>query len=142
MIKSLLFVLVLTEVSVVAQDCAPPATTRGRVRSERLPVVGQRIKVLQVRERVHLCPPPPAVAERASRENLAHPATKSVSGVALRVLTAPNKAQMINPLAPPEYGSARGLVEYTQRDPYRTSNENKFAFQQDGIRLLTLRPFW
>lgn len=67
---------------------------------------------------------------------------QTVEGVIPRLLTARDPVQMINPLAPPGYGSARNLVVYTERDPYRTSNENKIRFQTDGIRLLTLRPLW
>jgi len=86
-------------------------------------------------------PPPPAVAALESQRTLARPVTE-IEGVLLRVLTAKEPAQMINPLAPPEYGSARNLVVYTERDPFRTSNENKFRFQPDGIRVLTIRPIW
>lgn len=139
MIKSTLFALMLTTCCVFADPCAPPEVARGRTRSERLPVIGERVRTITVRERV--CLPLPAVAEQMSRENLANPA-RSYSGVAVRFLTAPNKAQMINPLAPPEYGSARNLVEYTIRDVYRTSNINKYELQPNGIRLFTFRPLW
>lgn len=95
---------------------------------------------------VTVCPvnppqPPPSVAEQVSNATLAHP-VREAEGVIPRLLTAPDPAQMINPFAPPEYGSAQTLVTYTDRDPYRTSNENKRRFQTDGIRLLTLRPLW
>ncbi len=64
------------------------------------------------------------------------------TGVLPRALTARNPAQMINPLAPPEYGSARNLVVYTDRDIYRTDDQQKNKQQPYAIRLLTLRPLW
>ena len=82
---------------------------------------------------------PPAVAERSDQVVQTQ---KTVDGVLPRVASAPDPAQMINPLAPPEYGSGRDLVVYTERDPYRTNNENKRRFQPDGLRLLTIRPLW
>jgi len=139
MTKPVLYALILTGSAAMADPCAPPEIARGRTPSERLPVIGERVRTVYIREKV--CPPPPGVAERVSRENLAYPA-RSYSGVAVRFLTAPNKAQMINPLAPPEYGSARNLVEYTIRDVYRTSNINKYELQPNGIRLFTIRPLW
>ena len=81
----------------------------------------------------------PAVAEQLPQP-VATPRT--VDGVLPRLLTAPDPAQMINPLAPPEYGSGRNLVVYTERDPYRTDNENKRRLQPEGLRLLTIRPLW
>jgi len=66
----------------------------------------------------------------------------TVGGVFLRVQTAPAPFLMFSPLAPPEYGSARSLITYTD-DPNRTSNPNiRHANQPDGIRLLTLQPNW
>lgn len=68
----------------------------------------------------------------------------TVEGVFLRVATAPRPIQMLNPLAPPEYGSAGNLVTYTDTDPNRTANPNKqpLQAQANGIRLLTLRSLW
>ena len=63
----------------------------------------------------------------------------SVEGVILRVATAPDPAQMINPGAPPQYGSARNLVVFTDD---RYNNLQKGQIRPDGIRLLTFRPFW
>ncbi|MEI6351471.1 MAG: hypothetical protein WCP06_10235 [Verrucomicrobiota bacterium] len=82
---------------------------------------------------------PPVVAEQSAA---VAQTPKTVDGVVPRVLTASDPAQMINPLAPPEYGSGRDLVVYTERDPYRTDNENKRRLQPDGLRLLTIRPLW
>ena len=63
----------------------------------------------------------------------------TVEGVLPRVAAADNPLEMINPFAPPQYGSARGFVVYTEQDP-RTENKNRF--QPNGIRLLTIRPLW
>lgn len=139
---ALLFALIFTEVAVLGTECAPPEIARGRTRSERMPVIGERVAAVETqrfcrpgRERLE------PVGMRVTRHYPA-PSGTCLEGVALRVLTAPNPAQMINPLAPSRYGSSRGLVTYTDRDIYRTSNENKFGFQPSGIRLLTIRPLW
>jgi len=65
-----------------------------------------------------------------------------VDGVIPRVLTAPDPAQMISPFAPPEYGSAWSLVTFTERDPLRTNNPHPPKIRPDGIRLISIRPFW
>ena len=66
----------------------------------------------------------------------------TVGGVLLRVQTAPTPLLMFSPLAPPEYGSARSLITFTD-DPNRTANPNvRRPTQPDGIRLLTFRPNW
>ena len=66
----------------------------------------------------------------------------TVGGVLLRVRTAPEPIRMLSPMAPPEYGSARSLLTYTD-DPNRTDNPNvRHEPQPNGIRLLTLRPNW
>ena len=70
-----------------------------------------------------------------------NPGSTTIEGVIPRVLQADNPIQMINPFAPPEYGSARNFVVYTDRDPY-VATENRFRFQPEGIRLLTVRPLW
>ena len=139
---ALLFAFVFTEVVALGSECcAPPEIARGRTRSERLPVIGERVAVIKTER---FCRPGDRLEPIGMRVTRHYPATSGtcVEGVALRVLTAPNPAQMINPLAPSRYGSSRGLVTYTDRDIYRTSNENKFKFQPDGIRLLTIRPVW
>ncbi|HWL51115.1 MAG TPA: hypothetical protein VNQ90_01675 [Chthoniobacteraceae bacterium] len=84
---------------------------------------------------------PPPVAERTSGEALANP-VREVEGALPRVLTAPDPAQMINPVAPPEYGSGRDLVTYSEYDPFTSSTQNKRRLEPDGIRLLTIRPLW
>jgi len=65
----------------------------------------------------------------------------TVGGVFLRMQTAPAPLLMLSPLAPPEYGSARSLLTYTD-DPNRNSNPNVRAVQPNGIRLLTFRTDW
>lgn len=66
----------------------------------------------------------------------------TVEGALLRLVTAPNPVQMFSPFAPPEYGSGRSLVTYTDRKgPFRNSTQNATWFQPEGLRLLTLRPF-
>ena len=65
----------------------------------------------------------------------------TVGGVILRVNTAPEPLRMFSPLAPPEYGSARNLLTFTD-DPNRNANPNIRKIEPDGIRLLTLRPNW
>jgi len=77
---------------------------------------------------------PPAPVAELTRNNGA-----TIEGVFLRVATAPKPLNMINPLAPPEYGSARSLVVTTDD---RASNLHKGPIHPDGIRLLTFRPFW
>jgi hypothetical protein len=91
--------------------------------------------------------PQPTAAEPLPPEPVAEPPALSngrtiIEGVLPAIALAPVKAQMINPFAPAEYGSARNFVVYTERDPIRTSNQNKNRFQPDGIRFLTVRPLW
>jgi hypothetical protein len=83
----------------------------------------------------------PVIAARDSRSSLANPVTE-IEGVIPRALTSRAPAQMINPLAPLDYGSAWSFVTFTERDPYRTDNLNKNHLQTNGIRFLTLRPLW
>jgi len=85
-----------------------------------------------------LAPRPAPVAEMTTGDG------PTVEGAFLRMATAPKPLQMLNPVAPPEYGSARSLVTFDFDDPNRTSNPNirHFNPQPDGIRLLTLRPLW
>ena len=65
----------------------------------------------------------------------------TVGGVFLRMKTSPEPLLMLSPLAPPEYGSARSLLTFTD-DPNRNSNPNVRAIQPNGIRLLTFRTDW
>ena len=65
----------------------------------------------------------------------------TVGGAFLRMQTAPTPLLMLSPAAPPEYGSGRSLLTYTD-DPNRNSNPNVRAVQPDGIRLLTFRTDW
>lgn len=140
---ALLFALIFTEIAAMGNECAPPEIARGRTRVERLPVVGERVALVETRRACNHRGRLEPVRERVvTRTPAIRSGSTHVEGVALRVLTAPNPAQMINPLAPSEYGSARNLVTYTERDPYRTSNENKYGFQPSGIRFLTIRPLW
>jgi len=62
-----------------------------------------------------------------------------VGGVLVRLVSAPKPLQMFNPLAPAEYGTARGLVT-TSNNPDRNGNRNQRDVQSDGIKLLTIRP--
>ncbi|MEI8234623.1 MAG: hypothetical protein WCH57_08050 [Verrucomicrobiota bacterium] len=66
----------------------------------------------------------------------------AVGGVLVRLVSAPEPLQMINPLAPPEYGSARSLVSLSDSAADRAGNHNIRVVQADGIRLLTFRPNW
>ena len=79
--------------------------------------------------------PPAPVAEMTTNNG------PTVGGVFLRMKTAPRPLLMLSPLAPPEYGSARNLLTFTD-DPNRNSNPNVRAIQPNGIRLLTLRTDW
>lgn len=63
-------------------------------------------------------------------------------GLLLRVTTAPDPVQMINPLAPPNYGSGRGLVEYSSTQIHRDANPNIRQSHADGLRLWSMRDFW
>ncbi len=66
----------------------------------------------------------------------------TVGGAYVRVKTAPQPLLMFSPLAPPEYGSGRNLLTFTD-DPYRTENPNvRREVRPIGIRILTLRPNW
>lgn len=86
-----------------------------------------------VRDRL---PAPPPVAEMTTG------CGPTVEGVFLRVATAPKPLQMVNPAAPPEYGSAGSLVTYTDDYLNRDSNPNQRRWQADGVRFLTFRTFW
>lgn len=99
-----------------------------------------QVAVLRQTDGTTMAAPPP-VAERTSGEALADP-VREVEGALPRVLTAPDPAQMINPVAPPEYGSGRDLVTYSEYDPFTSSTQNKRHLEPDGIRLLTIRPLW
>ncbi len=99
-----------------------------------------QVAVLQQTDGTTMVRPPP-VAERTSGEALANP-VREIEGIIPRVLTAPDPAQMINPVAPPEYGSGRDLVTYSEYDPFTSSTENKRRQEPDGLRLLTIRPLW
>ncbi len=83
---------------------------------------------------------PPIVAQ--SEEVVVGKTGPNVDGILPRLLTARVPAQMINPLAPPEYGSAADLETFTELNPYRTSNANAIRLQSDGFRLLTLKSLW
>ncbi|MCX6966305.1 MAG: hypothetical protein NTZ46_00745 [Verrucomicrobia bacterium] len=63
----------------------------------------------------------------------------TVGGALLRMQTAPEPLLMLSPMAPPEYGSGRNLLAYTD-DPNRTENRNRREVQPIGIRLLTFSP--
>ena len=82
-------------------------------------------------------PAPPPVGAPPS----AGPGTTIVEGILPNIILSRTPLQMVNPLAPPEYGSARNLVVYTEEDPYDTVT-NKIRFQPYGIRVLTVRPLW
>lgn len=93
-----------------------------------------------------LSPGPVALARRqlpAPVGEMVQPNGRVVEGVLLRVATAPQRMQMINPVAPPEYGSASELVVFSA-DPNRTDNRNRppTKAQPIGLRLLTVRSFW
>jgi len=68
----------------------------------------------------------------------------TLEGVLVRTATAPKPLQMLNPAAPPEYGTARRLLTFDYDDPNRTANPNLRHMnpRPDGVRLLTLRSFW
>ncbi|MDD5351163.1 MAG: hypothetical protein PHQ12_13210 [Chthoniobacteraceae bacterium] len=78
--------------------------------------------------------PPAPVAEFTNGNGPA------VGGVLVRMASAPEPLQMLNPLAPPSYGSARSLVTVSSSDGNRSGNLNKRVEQPDGIRFLTFRP--
>ena len=84
--------------------------------------------------------PLPVVAAR--EEVILTNVSPNVDGVLPRLLTARIPAQMINPLAPPEYGSAADLMIYTDSDPHRTTNASVPRVTPYGIRLLTIQPLW
>ena len=68
---------------------------------------------------------------------------QTVEGVFLRVATAPQPIQMINPLAPPQYGSARNLVVFSELDYNRSDNSNKPSRPQPtGVRFLSIGSIW
>jgi len=62
-----------------------------------------------------------------------------VGGVLVRLVSAPEPLQMINPMAPPEYGSARRLVT-AGNSPDRDGNRNRRDIYSDGVKLLTISP--
>jgi len=80
--------------------------------------------------------PPAPVAEYTKGNGPA------VGGVLVRLASAPKPLQMLNPLAPPEYGSARSLVSVSDVAADRSGNHNVREVQLDGIRLLTFRTNW
>ena len=65
-----------------------------------------------------------------------------VEGLLLRVSTAPQPAQMINPAAPAIYGSGRYLVTYEETQVHRDANPNVRRLHSDGLRLWSLKDFW
>jgi hypothetical protein len=90
--------------------------------------------------KVNRCVSNSAAINPAPVAELTHNDGVTVEGLLLRVTTAPEPIQMINPGAPPEYGSARNLVVFTDD---RSDNLHKGQIRPNGIRLLTLRPpFW
>jgi hypothetical protein len=143
--RPFLFALIFTEIAVVggavasAEPCIRRRVWAEPVR-ERITIepVGERVVVQRIRRETG---PLPIIAARASRASLARPKTE-VEGVLPRALTSPDPVQMINPLAPLEYGSAWSFVIFTEREPYRTDNPNKNHLQTNGIRFLTIRPLW
>ncbi len=142
--RVLLFALFFGEVAAVASS--PGACPRRRLWAEPGPRVLQAVeptgrRVVIEQEVVHVSGPLPAIAARASRRSLARP-VPIAEGPIPRALTSRVPAQMINPLAPLEYGSGWSFLTFTERDPYRTDNANKIHLQPDGLRLLTLRPLW
>jgi len=120
-----------------AEPLRQPLSQRG---VERYPVAPRRDRVV-VQQITRTTGTLPAIAEQASRRSVANPQPVA-EGVLPRALTSDAPPQMINPLAPLEYGSAWSLVTFTERDPYRTDNMNKNHLQPNGIRFLTLRPLW
>jgi hypothetical protein len=66
----------------------------------------------------------------------------TVGGVLVRLASAPAPFQMINPFAPPEYGSARSLVSISDSAADRSGNHNIRVVEPDGIRILTFRTNW
>ena len=89
--------------------------------------------------KVNRCVPAAGIVNPAPVAELTHNDGVTIEGVFLRVATAPKPLNMINPLAPPEYGSAHSLVVFTDD---RANNLNKGPVHPDGIRLLTFRPLW
>ena len=89
--------------------------------------------------KVNRCVPAAGIVNPAPVAELTHNNGVTIEGVFLRVATAPKPLNMINPLAPPQYGSARSLVVTTDD---RANNLNKGPVHPDGIRLLTFRPLW
>ena len=82
---------------------------------------------------------PPAVASGPFAPVVETPT--SVEGVLPRLVGAERPIEMFSPFAAPQYGSARNLVVYTERDNVNT-NENASRLQPEGIRFLTVRPIW
>jgi len=128
--KALVCAMILGQFAAEGRDLAPARAQRSVVCSS------SRVAVLSQSKAASIDRYPAPVAEMTTGNG------PTVEGVFLRAATAPRPLQMLNPLAPPLYGSAGNLVTYTD-DPNRTSNPNKRApFQADGIRLFTLRSLW
>ena len=148
----LLFVLISASISALTSSSCqgatddttrPKAQTRWRVFHQTVRIQ-PAVRYQQVTRRSALL-----VTERELSPVAAQPATPiadggrpSVDGVLPRLLTARVPGQMISPFAPREYGTSEDLLNFTERDPYRTDNQNRFRLQPDGIRLLTLKPLW
>lgn len=66
----------------------------------------------------------------------------TVEGLFLRVSTAPQPAQMINPAAPASYGSGRCLVTYEGTYLHRDANPNVRRLYSEGLRFWSVRDFW
>ena len=149
--KSLLFAVILA--GILAEDgsgcpdgrCPRPSQpmaqgipdARIRKSPARLPAVGeQTVRVTRTTIRVPRHLPPPVAAPPIERSGVT-----VVEGVIPNIIQAPDPIQMLNPLAPPEYGSARNFVVYTDQDPYSMTTITP-RFQPEGIRLLTVRPLW
>lgn len=147
----LLFVLISASLSALLSSSSEGATAPTRPKTQTRWVVFHQTVRIQPAVRFQQVTRRSAfvVAERelspvgaqptASSANGARP---SVDGVLPRLLTARVPGQMISPFAPREYGTSEDLLNFTERDPYRTDNQNSFRLQPDGIRLLTLKPLW
>ena len=140
--RAFLFALFFVEVAAIAREPSGPCVRRRvwaepvRERSVERRVV-ERSRIV-IREEV--TGSLPVIAARDTERSLANPVTE-VGGAIPYALTLPDPAQMINPLAPWQYGSGRTFVTF-DRDPYRTDNPNKYHLQPNGIRFFTLRPLW
>jgi len=130
---ALVCAILLGQFAAEAREPAP-ATARRCVR----PSAGAVVITRETISLAHRVPAPAPVAEMTTGDG------PTIEGAFLRLTTAPKPLQMLNPTAPPEYGSARSLVTFDFDDPNRTSNPNirHLNPQPDGIRLLTLRTSW